>query len=74
MLHLYNLIGDVDYTSGPYDVPFPANVTVMSLNVSIIDDSILEGNEQFNLIIARSVVTAHNPHRVTVIIQDDDSK
>ena len=71
---MYNLIGDVDYTSGPYDVPFPAGVTAMSFNISIIDDSILEGNEQFNLIIAHGIITAHNPHRVTVIIQDDDSK
>ena len=67
--------GGVDYQSGPYNVKFPAGVTNVSFNVLINNDNILEVNEEFNLIIRHSSsIATHSPHRITVIILNDDSK
>ena len=46
--------GGVDYNSGPYNVTFPAGVTNVSFNVTIINDNVLENNEIFHLIIDSS--------------------
>ena len=68
----------VDYNSGPYSVTFPTGVTAVSFNVSINNDNILEGNEEFilninNASLPDNVVT-NNSGTATVTISDDDSK
>ena len=51
--------GGIDYGSGPYFVMFPAGVTIVSFDVPIIDDNILEGNEKFRMFIVRSSLPRH---------------
>ena len=60
---------------------FPAGVISISLNVKIINDSILEGNETFILTIANLslseedfVITTGDYDKATVIIIDTTSK
>ena len=68
----------MDYTSGPYTVTFPAGQTTATFDVPIIDDSILEGSEDFILTIDETSlpdgVTRGNPGEATVTIVDDDRK
>ena len=68
----------MDYTSGPYTVTFPAGQTTATFNVPITDDMILEGDENFMLIIDETSlpddVTRSNPGEATVTIVDDDGK
>ena len=68
----------MDYTSGPYTVTFPAGQTTATFNVPITDDTILEGDENFMLIIDETSlpddVTRGNPDEATVTIVDDDGK
>ena len=68
----------MDYTSGPYTVTFPAGQTTATFDVPINDDNILEGNENFILIINSSSlpsdVTVGSPGQATVNIVDDDCK
>ena len=76
---MYNVLGGTDYGPwGPYNITIPAGQTTFSFNVSIIDDDVLEGNEDFNLIIlAESLqnnITLGDHNRSTVTIMDDDSK
>ena len=59
---LYYITGGVDYNSGPYDVTFPAGVTSVSLNITIIKDDLMEDRETFNLIIANNSL----PENVTL--------
>ena len=67
VLTLYLLTGGgVDYNSGPYNVTFPAGVTSMSLNVTIINDNMLETTETFNL----TIVGGSLPTNVTLGITD----
>ena len=57
---------------------FHAGVTLVVLNVSINDDSIVEDNEHFTLSINPSLlpnkVIIGNAVNVTVTVNDDDSK
>ena len=68
----------VDYGSGPYDVTFPEGETEAQFDVTINDDNILEGNENFNLTIVASSLPSRvdigNPARATVTIVDNDGK
>ena len=67
----------MDYTSGPYSVTFPAGVTNVPFNISIIDDNIFEENENFTLTINSSLPTGvmvGNPDQATVTIVDNDRK
>jgi len=68
----------MDYPSGPYNVVFPAGQTSALLNVTIHDDSTLESNENFTLIIDPSllpgIVNLGDPNHTTIIIVDDNSK
>ena len=68
----------MDYTSGPYAVTFPAGQTTATFNVPITDDTILEGDENFMLIIDETSlpddVTRGNPGEATVTIVGDDGK
>ena len=68
----------MDYDSGPYTVTFPAGQTTATFNVPITDDMILEGGEDFMLIIDETSlptgVTRGTPGAATVTIVDDDRK
>ena len=55
-----------------------AGVTSVSLDISILDDDVIEDNENFTLTInidslPDGIITS-NPSKVTVIIRNDDSK
>ena len=56
----------------------PAGATMVSFNIPIFDDSVLEGNEDFNITIIQSSlpggVFRDNPGTATVTIVDDDCK
>ena len=73
-----NVTGGVDYHSGPYNITFPAGMTIMPFNVSIYNDTILEGDEQFTLNINNATlpnnIITNSSSRATMIIRDDDSK
>ena len=78
MISVYLTGGGVDYDSGPFDITFPAGETIAVFNVTINDDNIVEGNENFTLSIDPSSlpngVTIGDPSQTTVILVDDDSK
>ena len=65
----------MDYDSGPYTVTIPAGQTTATFNVSITDDMILEGDENFMLTIDSSSlptdVTRGNPGEAMVTIYED---
>ena len=68
-----------DYALGPYDVTFLAGIMVVPLSISIVDDNIVEGNENFTLTFTSSVLPGNvmideDNNRCTVIIFDDDCK
>ena len=69
-------IGNVDYTSGSYSVEFLAGMTNVSLNISLIDDDVLENNENFYLSIDEdslpTSIIAGATDRTIVNIVDDD--
>ena len=66
----------MDYTSGPYTVTFLAGQTTATFDISINDDIMFEGNENFMLTISSSLsptgVTRGTPSQATVIIMDND--
>ena len=68
----------MDYGSGPYIITFTAGTIHASLNVSLIDDDIFEGNKNFLLTINSSSlpnnVTVGDPGQVTLIIEDNDGR
>ena len=78
------ITGGDDYVSGPYSVTFPPGVTNASLDISIIDDNVLEiddnglkNGETFALIIQSS----QSPHviisffgQTKITIEDNDSE
>ena len=76
----FNITGgdgeSVDYHAGPYDIKFPVEVTRFPLNVTIVNDNILENNETFNVTINSSSLPSNvrvgDPGQATVIIRDDD--
>ena len=78
MISVYLTGGGVDYDSGPFDITFPAGETLAVFNVTINDDDIVEGNENFtlsiDLFLPPNGVTIGDPSHTKVIIVDDDSK
>ena len=68
----------MDYTSGPYTITFPAGQTTATFDISINNDKILEGNEDFILTIDEtsqpSNVTRGSPGQATVTVVDNDRK
>ena len=67
-----------DYGVGPYSVTFPAGSTRTLLDISINDDVIVEGIENFTLIIDPSSlpsnITIGRYNQPTVTILDNDCK
>ena len=69
----------IDYGSEPYNVIFHAGETDVTLNISIIDDDILENDENFNvtvnpILLPIDVIIASNTGYSTVTILDNDGK
>ena len=69
----------MNYVSGPYSVLFSAGQIRVSFSIAILDDVILEGNENFGLIInpprmLSNNVIVGNPGQATVTIVDNDGK
>ena len=68
----------MDYDSGPYTVILPAGVTIVSFDVPINDDMILEDDESLILTINPSSlptgVIVGTPGQATVTIVDNDRK
>ena len=56
----------------------PAGQTMVPFDIGIVNDDILEGNEEFDIVVIGATlpdrVTRGNPSRATVTIVDDDSK
>jgi len=69
------LIGS-DYVSGPYNVTFPAGTTRAVLDISVINDNILERNESFSLMVNSAVLPSDvaSVDQTTITIIDNDSK
>ena len=75
LLH-YNLTGGVDYVSGIYNVRFEKGDRYKFFYVSIIDDDIYEGVEEFIVSLEElphGVVPAF-PFQATIKIEDDECK
>jgi len=70
--------GGVDYNSGLYTIIIPAGQTFVPFNVSINDDNVFEGTEDFDLTIDPSSlpdgVTGGDPGSATVTIVDNEGK
>ena len=68
--------GGIDYDSGPFNVIIPSGATNVSFYVSITDDKIHEGDENFILIINASSLSddVTNFGRAVVTILNDDSE
>ena len=71
-------LGGVDYNAGLYIVTFSAEDVIVTFNISIIDDNILEMIEEFNLSIISTSPSARifsgNIREANVFIIDNDGK
>ena len=68
-----------DFALGPYSVTFSAGITITSLSISIIDDDIFEGDENFIVVFNSSllpsnVILGDVNNQSTIIILDDECK
>ena len=71
--------GVVDYESRIYNITFKAGITRVAFSVPVNDDNVLEGNENFILIIDQSSlpknVTVGETNKIaTVTIMDNDGE
>ena len=70
--------GDVDYSSGPYNVIIPSGQISVPFDVPINDDNVFEENEEFFLTIDQSSslngVIIGSPNVTVVNISDNDGK
>lgn len=70
--------GGVDYNSGPHTATITAGSDRTSFNIPLNDDNIVEGNENFTVIIIMSSLpddfVLGSVSEATVIIRDEDSK
>ena len=78
-ISLYKTLGgNEDYDSGPYTAMLPAGMTRVTVNISVADDNIFEGNRNFtasiDLLSLPSYVTTLNPNEAIVTILEDDGK
>ena len=67
-----------DYNPGPYDISFNSGDTKYLLNISINDDIVLEGSEEFMLsidpLLLPDRVTIGTHDKTNVAITDNDRK
>ena len=71
------LIAEEDYNRSPITVNVPAGVTMQPLTINLIDNSIVECNEIFNVTIVSVTtcgVTIGSNRSSEVMIRDDDGK
>ena len=77
-MFIINCIAGTDYNTGPYSVTFPAGKTRASFNITITDDTLVEGKENFTLSVDQSslpdTVSIGDHHETTVTILDNDCK
>ena len=75
---MINCTAGSDYDAGPYNVTFPAGKTHASFNITITDDTLVEGEENFTLSIDQSSlpdsVSISDHNETTVTILDNDCK
>ena len=79
LLSSYTLnLKEQDFDLGPHTVTFPARTTIVYLSVSIRNDNIVEGDENFTLTIDPSSlpndIFIDNYNETTVTIANDDCK
>ena len=72
------MLGD-DFNCTSHTVNFPINATRATLNITLIDDAVYEGNESFTVTIDPSSklppgITVGVTNEATVTIVDDDGK
>ena len=72
------MLGEINYSSGPYTATFAAGTTNALLDVTIIDNFVYRGNVYFNITIDPSSlpdnVMVGNIGQARMIIVDDESK
>ena len=68
--------GGVDYTSGGYEVTFPAGSTTATLRINITDDDIPESKESFTASLSTTSerVSVGPAGTATVNIEDNNGK
>ena len=77
---LFTCVGGDDYTSGGYEVTFPAGSSTAQLTIDITDDNITELTESFtaSLSVSQSVsdlgVSVGSDDTATVNIEDNDGE
>ena len=75
---LFCLEQGVDYRSGQYNVTIPINSARATLNISIVDDNLFEGDEEFYLTIDKSLsfyeIIIGSPNRAIVKIFDNEGE
>ena len=69
---------ELDFIFGQRNISFPAGVTRITFNVTIIEDNILEHNESFSVSVdpltLPNRVTIGTSNHTTITIIDNDSK
>ena len=74
----YTVSIEQDYNVGPYPITFPARTTIYYLDIPIINDNIVEGDESFILTIDSSSLPIDifigDDNETTVTIANDDCK
>ena len=75
---MINCTAGSDYGAGPYNVTFRAGETLDSFNLTITDDTLVEGKENFTLSVDQSSlpdsVSISDHNEATVTILDNDCK
>ena len=68
-------VHETDYKLETHEILFPSEATSATLNITIIDDTVWEPNEDFTLTInASSLPSNVNVSNTTVTIMNDDGK
>ena len=76
-MDLLNKIAGDDYSSGPYQVMFPAGETISSFDVPITIDNVVEDDETIDLTIQLTLpdgVSVSQPSQATITIVDTTRK
>ena len=78
MVRCCHIAAGEDYQAGPLTLTLPAKQLTVCVNVSIIDDFVVERNETFNVILdydgGQTGVSLSLPQRAIVTIFNDDGK
>ena len=66
--------GGDDYDSRPYMLTIPAGMMRSSFDIAIINDNVVEGNEDFTLVINSFSLPVGSINEAMVTIVDDECK